>query len=150
MCKEEERRRIASRCSAHLASTPKQAGNAAQFYERLLWHVRARTNLLHPSNRAGDNRGLVNAGLLDLALHHADWIRSVAMWCPAHQNVWPLFSSLVQHLLARYPVPAFMTSVWFDQSHGKQLPQQEWYKHLGRGENNAFWQFPRSGSRDHC
>jgi hypothetical protein len=104
-------------------------------YERLLWHVRSRTNLLHPSDCAGDNRSLVNAGLIDLALHHADWIRSVEMWCPAHQNVWPLFSSLAQHLLARYPVPAFMTSVWFDQSHGMHLPQQEWYKHLGRGEN---------------
>lgn len=104
-------------------------------YERLLWHVRSRTNLLHPSDRAGDNRSLVNAGLLDLALHHADWIRSIEMWSPTHQNVWPLFSSLAQHLLARYPVPAFMTSVWFDQPHGKQLPQQEWYKHLGRGEN---------------
>ena len=104
-------------------------------YERLLWHVRSRTNLLHPSDRAGDNRSLVNAGLLDLALHHADWIRSVEMWRPTHQNVWPLFSSLAQHLLARFPVPAFMTSVWFDQPHGKQLPQQEWYKHLGRGEN---------------
>jgi hypothetical protein len=104
-------------------------------YERLLWHVRARTNLLHPSDRAGDNRGLVNAGLLDLALHHADWIRSVELWRPAHRNVWPLFSSLAQHLLALYPVPAFMTSVWFNRSLGKRLPQQEWYKHLGRGEN---------------
>lgn len=104
-------------------------------YERLLWHVRARTNLLHPSDRAADNRSMVNAGLLDLALHHADWIRSVELWCPVSQAVWPLFSSLAQHLLARYPVPAFMTSVWFDGSHGKQSPQQEWYKHLGRGEN---------------
>jgi len=104
-------------------------------YERLLWHVRARTSLLHSSDRAGDNRSMVNAGLLDLALHHDDWIRSVEMWCPTHQAVWPLFSSLAQHLLARYPVPAFMTSVWFDQSLGKRLPQQEWYKHLGRGEN---------------
>ena len=104
-------------------------------YEQLLWHVRARTNLLHPSDRAGDNRSLVNAGLLDLALHHTDWIRSIEMWCPAHHAVWPLFSSLAQHLLARYPVPAFMTSVWFDQSPGQRMPQQEWYKHLGRGEN---------------
>jgi len=104
-------------------------------YERLLWHVRSRTNLLHPSDRAGDNRSLVNAGLIDLALHHADWIRSVEIWQPVNQSVWPLFSSLAQHLLARHPVPAFMTSVWLDQSLGKRLPQQEWYKHLGRGEN---------------
>ena len=58
-------------------------------YERLLWHVRSRTNLLHPSDRAGDNRSLVNAGLIDLALHHADWIRSIEMWHPANLSVWP-------------------------------------------------------------
>jgi hypothetical protein len=31
-------------------------------YERLLWPVR--TRLLHPSDHAGDNRNLVNSGLL--------------------------------------------------------------------------------------
>ena len=71
-------------------------------YERLLWQVLTRTSLLHPTDRAGDNRGLVNDGLLDLALHHADWMRPPEAWCPGRQNVWPQFSSLAHHLLARY------------------------------------------------
>jgi len=104
-------------------------------YDRLLWYVQTRTNLLHPSDRAGDNRNLFNVGLLDLALHHADWLRPVETWCPPKQNAWPQFSSLANHLLTRYPVPAFMTSVWFEQPHGQYLPQHEWFKHLGRGQN---------------
>ncbi len=104
-------------------------------YERLLWLVQSRTNLLHPSDRPGDNRRLFNVGLLDLALHHADWLRPVEKWFPVKQNAWPQFSSLANHLLARYPVPAFMTSVWFEQPHGQNLPQHEWFKHLGRGQN---------------
>jgi hypothetical protein len=28
-----------------------------------------------------------------------------------------------------------MTSAWFDLPPGERLPQHDWYKHLGRGEN---------------
>src|SRR5215469_1735681 len=104
-------------------------------YERLLQQVQARTHLLHPCDRAGDNRNLFNAGLLALALHHADWQRPVETWLPLRQNAWPLFTSLAHHLLALYPVPAFMTSVWFDLPPGDVLPQHGWYKLLGRGRN---------------
>jgi hypothetical protein len=104
-------------------------------YERLLWQVRTWTNLLHPSDRAGDNRNLLNAGLLALALHHGDWLRPVEAWSPTGQNAWPLFTSLAHHLLARYPVPAFMTSVWFDLPPAEILPQHGWYKHLGLGQS---------------
>ncbi|HEX5272806.1 MAG TPA: PcfJ domain-containing protein [Gemmataceae bacterium] len=104
-------------------------------YERLLRHVRTRTPLLHPSGRAGDDRTGLNAGLLALALYHADWLRPAESWRPAERNPWPQFSSLAQHLLARYPVPPFMATVWFDLPPGARLPQHEWYKHLGRGEN---------------
>jgi hypothetical protein len=51
------------------------------------------------------------------------------------QHAWPQFSSLAQHLLARSPVPPFMASAWFDLPPGEQLPQHDWYRHLGRGEN---------------
>src|SRR5262245_16848460 len=81
-------------------------------YERLLRQVQSRTALLHPSDRAGDNRNFLNAGVLALALHHADWLRPVETWFPSRQNVWPLLTSLAHHLFARYPVPPFMTSVW--------------------------------------
>jgi hypothetical protein len=104
-------------------------------YERLLWHVQARTALLHPTDRAGDNRNHLNAGLLALALYPGDWLRPVEEWQPVQQNAWPQFSSLAQHLFARYPVPAFMTSAWFELPPGETLPQHDWYRHLGQGEN---------------
>ena len=104
-------------------------------YERLVRHVLTRSNLLHPSDRAGDNRIGFNASLLALSLYHGDWLRPVETWNPVKQNPWPQFNALAQHLLARYPVPAFMTSAWFDLPPGEKLPQHYWYKHLGRGEN---------------
>jgi hypothetical protein len=39
-------------------------GGVLPAYERLLWHVQTRTTLLHPSDRAGDNRNAFNSGLL--------------------------------------------------------------------------------------
>jgi hypothetical protein len=116
-------------------SLAERPGGALPAYEQLLRHVQTRTTLLHPSDRAKDNRNLLNAGLLAVALHHADWLRPVETWFPARQNAWPLFSSLAHHLLARYPVPPFMTSVWFELPPGEVLPQHAWYKHLGRGQN---------------
>jgi PcfJ-like protein len=104
-------------------------------YERLLNQVRRRTQLLHPSDRPGDNRSLLSVGLLSLALHHAEWFRPAETWLPASQKSWPQFASLAHHLLAHYHVPHFMNSVWFDSPPGQVLPQHGWYKHLGRGQN---------------
>ena len=116
-------------------SLARRHDGALPAYERLLRQVQARTDLLHPSDRAGDSRNPLNAGLLALALHHADWLRPAEAWLPSRQHAWPLFTSLAHHLLARYPVPAFMTSVWFDLPPGEALPQHRWYKHLGLGQS---------------
>jgi PcfJ-like protein len=107
---------------------------ALSAYERLLWRVQSQTTLLRPSGRAGDNRSMLNAGLVALALHHADWLRSVETWRPQQKSAWRQVHSLAYHLLACYPVPAFMTSVWFDLPPGVVLPQHGWYKHLGVGD----------------
>jgi hypothetical protein len=101
----------------------------------VLRRVQSRAVLLRASDRAGDSRNLINAGLLALALHHADWIRPVETWLPATPRPWPQFTSLAHHLLARYPVPAFMSSAWFDLPPGEVLPQHRWYKHLGLGQS---------------
>jgi hypothetical protein len=45
------------------------------------------------------------------------------------------FASLAAHLLASYPVPACMTAAWFVRPPGQVHPEQEWYKHLGRGHS---------------
>jgi len=108
---------------------------ALRAYERLLQQVRGQSALLRPSDRAGDNRNHVNAALLALAIHHHDWLRPPETWWPATGRVWPQFRSLAHHLFARYPIPNFMTSVWFDLEPWKRLPQHEWYKHMGLGRN---------------
>jgi len=104
-------------------------------YERLLRHAQTRTALLRTSDRPKDYRTALNTGLLALALHHRDWIRPVETWFPTTQKAWPQFTTLAQHLFARYSVPAFMTTVWFDLPPGEALPQHGWYKHLGLGQN---------------
>jgi hypothetical protein len=104
-------------------------------YERLLGCVQTRTTWLRPSGRARDYRNCFNAALLALALHHADWLRPVETWLPASRKIWPQLTALAHHLLARYPVPAFMTSVWLDLPPGEALPQHGWYKHMGLGRN---------------
>jgi hypothetical protein len=104
-------------------------------YERLLRQVQSRTNLLRASERPRDYRTTLNAGLLALALHHQDWLRPVETWFPATHKPWPQFTALAHHLLAHYPIPAFMTSVWFDLPPGDMLPQHGWYKHLGLGQS---------------
>src|SRR5262249_7691336 len=116
-------------------SLARRHDGALPAYERLLRQVQTRTDLLHPSGRAGDSRNLLNAGLLALALHHADWLRPVPTWLPPRQNAWPLLTSLAHPLLALSPVPAFMPSVWFDLPPGEVLPQHRWYKHLGLGHS---------------
>ncbi len=47
----------------------------------------------------------------------------------------PQFSSLAGHLLAAYPVPAFLTSVWFEGRSVEARRRQGWYLHVGSGRN---------------
>ena len=54
-----------------------------------------------------------SASLLALARHAADWLRPVEEWKPQTHNARRQFASLARHLFARWPVPAFMDSVWF-------------------------------------
>jgi hypothetical protein len=75
------------------------------------------------------------AALIALARHRSDWIRPLDDWKPRTHNVHAQFSSLARHLLARYPLPPFLDSVWFKGSGIEASRQQKWFIHLGRGEN---------------
>jgi hypothetical protein len=68
--------------------------------------------------------------LASLATHHTAWIRPLEDWRPSTKNMNRQFASLVRHLLAEYPVPAFMDSVWFKRSRS-----QNWFIHVGRGHS---------------
>jgi hypothetical protein len=120
--------------SIHAARHLAQAHpGALPAYDRLLRQVQRHTRWLRPAGRPGDSRNPLNTAVLALALHHADWLRPPEAWKPGGPSPWPQAASLAHHLLARYPVPACLTSVWFDPPPGQPLPQHGWFKHLGRG-----------------
>ena len=119
------------------AAIPGHHAATTAAFQRLLRHVRRRSDLLHPPGGAGRHelKGYddVLAGLLSLATF--DWLRPVEDWEPAGDNPLPQFSSLARHLLAAYPVPAFMTSAWLKGPDAEARRQQRWYAHVGSGRN---------------
>ena len=74
-------------------------------------------------------------GLLALARHRNDWLRLPGSWQPTTHNLQRQFSSLARHLLANYPVPTFMDSVWFADPSATTARQQSWYRRLAIGES---------------
>lgn len=82
-------------------------------------------------------RGVLNSipVLIRLAAHHRDWIREPETWTPDLSKApRELLISLIEHLLARYPLPAFCENSWFIDGPLAHI-EREWYCHLGRGEN---------------
>jgi hypothetical protein len=106
-------------------------------FNRLLRHVRRRSTLLDPRGTPSqsdlDGYNIVVTGLLSLASF--DWLRPVEDWESAGRNLRPQFASLARHLMASYPVPNFMTSVWFEDRSGTTWRRQGWYRHIGSGQN---------------
>ena len=89
---------------------------AAGMFERLLYLVQSRTDLLCAIGAGGrdEDMGRVNivVGLLALASHRRDWPRPADEWSPTGGGPIPRFASLARHLLSNYPLPPFMASVW--------------------------------------
>lgn len=108
-------------------------------FGRLLRQVRYRSDLLRPPMTSGRYDSLAYAdvlsGLLSMAACSPQWLRPVETWSPTGGNPRPQFSSLVRHLLTAYPVPAFLTSVWFDGSTIEARSRQGWFIHIGSGQN---------------
>lgn len=70
-------------------------------------------------------------GIIALVDHRAKWIRPLEDWQLKTRNTGRLFSSLVRHLVAKYPVPEFMDNAWLNGN----AKQQNWYIHIGTGKN---------------
>jgi hypothetical protein len=73
--------------------------------------------------------------LLQLALRCREWRRPLTEWRPRERRARDLFGSLVRHLLAEYPVPAFLDAAWFQDDNGQARRQQGWFLHIGNGSN---------------
>ncbi|MCC7421124.1 MAG: PcfJ domain-containing protein [Planctomycetaceae bacterium] len=122
------------------AKDRRQGGWARQGLLNLLIHVSRHAPELISSDFVIAAHGRVEANsfiaaLIALARHRADWVRPLDEWKPRSHNVRSQFASLTRHLLARYPVPAFMDSAWFKAPSLNAERQQRWFIHLGRGEN---------------
>lgn len=108
---------------------------------RMLLHVDRYVNVLRARKfYASGRRGYTSllAGLVAVAYHHRRWLRPVEDWsCEPSVNGNPRaidqFSSLVRHLLARYDVPFFLDSAFFEGQDAEALEQQEWFLHLANG-----------------
>ena len=74
-------------------------------------------------------------GLLALACHRHSWIRPLTTWRPSSHSPYRQFTSLAAHLLAKYPVPAFLDSVWFLGTSPGAMEQQGWYIALASGQS---------------
>ncbi len=114
-------------------------------FNRLLRQVR-RFELLRPARVGGlvgrECYGRVVDGLLSLATYHEEWIRPVETWNPEVNNPRPQFASLARHLLAAFPVPAFMTSVWLKGQGALGRRQQGWFVHIGSGKSIRKLELP--------
>lgn len=106
---------------------------------RLLNHIGYDTPLLsiEPAiRRLGTQPGntLID-GLLMLVLRQAQWVRPVELWLPDSDGLMDQFASLARHLFARYPVPDFLNACWFEGFSSDAVMYQEWYVHIGSGQN---------------
>lgn len=75
------------------------------------------------------------AALAQLARHHSEWYRPLEEWRSNTDKQREQFSSLARHLLARYEVPMTMDSAFFHGDTPVAHQQQEWFKHVGFGQN---------------
>jgi hypothetical protein len=113
------------------------SGQIRQALAQLIYTVRARSQLLR-AERLGSTCDLADPswimrGLTALAHHHEQWIRPLDDWAAQGAGRYAVFASLADHLFVRYPMPAFMTDVWFAGTNARALNHQRWFLHLGRG-----------------
>lgn len=72
--------------------------------------------------------------LASLAAYSRHWLRKPDEWTPdPAQAATPALGELAKHLLARFPVPAYLASAWRLGEPGVRTPERDWYRHLGAG-----------------
>lgn len=91
-------------------------------------------------------------GVVALAHHWYGWQRPVEEWKPRTHNTRRQFASLARHLLAQYPVPSFMDSVWFLGTSPSAHRFQHWFWHIGVGKSirTADVPIPLTKRMAHC
>lgn len=95
--------------------------------------VRRGRLVLAESEFAGERHPFIDA-FIRLARHHGDWLRGPAGWRPRTHNADRQLSSLMRHLLARYPVPQLLDAAWV-RADDDAATYRAWFLATGRGES---------------
>lgn len=93
--------------------------------------LRGRKLLLAEARFGADRYPFVD-GLIQLARCHRRFLRRPQDWRAKTHNARRQFASLTRHLVARYPVPAFLDAAWLRADAGDY---RDWFVRLGAGEN---------------
>ena len=97
--------------------------NCRDVLQRLLSYIGENSDLLKDT--------FYIKGIEAIANHSESWIRPLETWHVKRHNRDRQFSELLRHLFVAYDVPSFMDRVWFADNE----THQEWYKHIGIGNN---------------
>lgn len=137
--REEEVSQPALKAVCHAYESSKSCLQTKQAFFRLLFHVLHHADLFSAqpviATLGAQEGNSFIGGLLALARHSTNWIRLATAWKPQSHNPNRQFSSFVRHLLADWPVPPFMDSVWFKGESAAAHQQQRWFQHIGQGHN---------------
>ena len=111
----------------------------------LVHAVQARSQILSARcyrNRRGENGVARNVEmLLRIAECVNLWQRRLWEWCAPEASQYVQVRSLVNHLFAKYPVPGFMTKVWFLDDSADHW-RRRLFLHLGLGRSARSFPLP--------
>ena len=106
-------------------------------FDSLVVMARSRTALLRPTPAQGSAAWVAPVFLIkrlrNLAERHSQWLRRCEDWPATGASLRLEFRSLASYLLALYPVPGFMDSVWDLPPGPEAFRQQAWYIRAARG-----------------
>lgn len=139
-----------TRVAAQIADAPKARGDRERLAQ-FLTCVNARSDLVFASLRSDRHETPVIDALLRLHRKRGLWLRAPEDWTPDSHNQARRLSSLIRHLLAEYPTPAFLESAWL-RADREAARYRDLYIHLGAGRSarNAPTPYPMTRKTLHA
>ena len=99
---------------------------ARSTFTALLQCVRARSAALLDAPLAGERHPGVDA-LVNLSLFAGVWRRQPTAWSGCGTSWQASAGALARHLVARFPVPAFLASAWYEPDDGGGGRYRDWF-----------------------
>jgi PcfJ-like protein len=107
--------------------------NRASLQKLLLW-AESETDVLFENFKFGTATYPAVDALIKLNDRRGQWLRQPEDWKSPSHNARRQFSSLIRHLIAKFPVPEFMDAAWLRLNPGSRQ-YREWYLHIASGKN---------------